>query len=48
MFDILKKLEQNQISAVPVVEENSVIGMINSDLMAQRYLKQMVESRRNL
>jgi len=41
----VRDLEQNQISAMPVVEDGKVLGMINSDLLAQRYLLQYLESR---
>lgn len=37
---ILKKLEENRISAVPVVEEGAVLGLVNSDILAYRFLQQ--------
>lgn len=43
-LDIVRELEQNQISAMPVVEDGEVLGMINSDLLAHRYLLQYLES----
>ena len=44
LLDIVRELEQNQISAMPVVDEGEVLGMINSDLLAHRYLLQYLES----
>jgi glutamate dehydrogenase (NAD(P)+) len=41
---VVRELEQNKISAMPVVENGEVLGMINSDLLAQRYLLQYLES----
>jgi glutamate dehydrogenase (NAD(P)+) len=43
ILDIVRELEQNQISAMPVVENGEVLGMINSDLLAHRYLLQYLE-----
>ena len=37
---ILKKLEENRISAVPVVEDGAVLGLVNSDILAYRFLQQ--------
>jgi homoserine O-acetyltransferase len=45
LVDVVRELEQNKISAMPVVENGEVLGMINSDLLAQRYLLQYLESR---
>jgi CBS domain-containing protein len=45
ILDIVRELEQRQISALPVVEDGRVLGLINSDLLAQRYLLQYLESR---
>lgn len=44
LLDVVRDLEQNQISAMPVVEDGEVLGMINYDLLAQRYLLQYLES----
>jgi glutamate dehydrogenase/leucine dehydrogenase/CBS domain-containing protein len=44
ILDIVRELEQNQISAMPVVEDGKVVGMINSDLLAHRYLLPYLES----
>lgn len=48
LLDIVRELEQNQISAMPVVEDGEVLGMINSDLLAHRYLLQYLESQESL
>lgn len=42
--DIVRELEQNRISAMPVVEEGRVLGMVSSDLLAQRYLPQLLRA----
>ena len=42
--DIVRDLEQNRISAMPVVEEGRVLGMVGSDLLAQRYLPQLLRA----
>ena len=44
ILDIVRELEQNQISAMPVVEDDKVLGLVNSDLLAHRYLLQYLES----
>jgi glutamate dehydrogenase (NAD(P)+) len=44
ILDILRELEQNRISAMPVVEAGRVLGMVNSDLLAQRYLTQLLRT----
>ncbi len=44
--DIVRELEQNRISAMPVVEEGRVLGVVSSDLLAQRYLPQLLRSQR--
>ena len=40
--DIVRELDQNRISAMPVVEDGKVLGMVSSDLLAQRYLPQLL------
>jgi homoserine O-acetyltransferase len=42
ILDIVTDLEQNQISAMPVVEDGNVLGMVSSDLLAQRYLLRLL------
>ena len=47
ILDIVTDLEQNQISAMPVVEDGTVLGMVNSDLLSQRYLLRLLRSQTN-
>ena len=47
ILDVVTDLEQNQISAMPVVEDGAVLGMVNSDLLAQRYLLRLLRSHTN-
>jgi glutamate dehydrogenase (NAD(P)+) len=42
--DVVRELEQNRISAMPVVEDGRVLGMVSSDLLAQRYLPQLLRA----
>ena len=44
LLEILRKLEVNQISAMPVVDEGRAIGMVSSDLLARRSLLRMLQS----
>jgi CBS domain-containing protein len=44
ILDIVHELEQHKISAMPVVDDGTVLGMVNSDLLAQRYLLRFLES----
>ena len=44
ILDIVTDLEQNQISAMPVVENGNVLGMVSADLLAQRYLLRFLRS----
>ncbi len=45
ILDIIRELEQYKISAMPVVEEGIVLGKVNSDLIAQRYILDLLQSR---
>ena len=38
ILDIVRELEQYQISAMPVVKDGKVLGRVSSDLIAQRYI----------
>ena len=40
---ILTKLEENRISAVPVVEEGRVLGVVNTDILASRYSRNAMQ-----
>jgi glutamate dehydrogenase (NAD(P)+) len=44
IFDIVRELEQYQISAMPVVEQGIVLGMVNSDLITQRYILEYLQT----
>jgi glutamate dehydrogenase (NAD(P)+) len=44
ILDMVIELEQNQISAMPVVDDGKVLGMVSSDLLAQRYLLRLLRS----
>lgn len=44
IIDVVRKLEQNRISAMPVVVDGKVLGMINSDLLTHGTLLQMLQS----
>lgn len=44
ILDIVHELEQNTLSAMPVVDEGRVLGMVTSDLLAYRYLLRFLES----
>ncbi len=48
ILDVVRDLEQNQISAMPVVEDGVVLGMVSSDLLAQRYLLQLLRSQETI
>jgi glutamate dehydrogenase (NAD(P)+) len=41
---IVRKLEQHEISAMPVVDDGKVIGMVSSDLLARRSLPKLLIS----
>ena len=45
ILDIVTDLEQNQISAMPVVDDGRVLGMVNSDILAQGYLLRLLRSK---
>ena len=45
ILDIVRELEQYKISAMPVVEEGVVLGKVDSDLIAQRYVLDLLQSR---
>ncbi len=44
LLDIVRELEQYQISAMPVVQEGKVLGMVNSDLITQRYILEYLQA----
>ncbi|MEW5909614.1 MAG: CBS domain-containing protein, partial [Thermodesulfobacteriota bacterium] len=44
IIDIVRELEQHQISAMPIVDNGNVLGMVNTDLLAHRYLLPLLQS----
>jgi glutamate dehydrogenase (NAD(P)+) len=44
IVDIIRELEQYQISAMPVVEDGKVLGKVSSDLITQRYILNSFQS----
>ncbi|MFX1378018.1 MAG: Glu/Leu/Phe/Val dehydrogenase dimerization domain-containing protein [Promethearchaeota archaeon] len=44
ILDIVRELEQYKISAMPVVEEGIVLGKVDSDLIAQSYVLDLLQS----
>ena len=48
LLDIVRELEQYQISAMPVVKDGEVLGKVSSDLIAQRYMSSLLQDRREL
>jgi len=47
IIDIVRELEQYQISAMPVVKDGKVLGKVSSDLITQRYMLSLLQDRRN-
>jgi glutamate dehydrogenase (NAD(P)+) len=45
ILEITRKLEHHEISAMPVVENNRVLGMVSTDLLARRSLPRLLQSR---
>ncbi|MFX1324780.1 MAG: CBS domain-containing protein [Promethearchaeota archaeon] len=44
LVDIVRELEQYQISAMPVVDQGKVLGVVNTDLITQRYFLEYIET----
>jgi glutamate dehydrogenase (NAD(P)+) len=44
ILDLLRKLEEHDISAMPVVDQGAVVGMVTSDLLARRTLLRLLLS----
>jgi glutamate dehydrogenase (NAD(P)+) len=45
ILDVIRKLEHYDISAMPVVVDREVVGMISSDILAQRTLYRLLQTR---
>jgi len=44
ILDVVRKLEHHEISAMPVVAEGQVTGLISSDILAQRTLYRLLQA----
>jgi CBS domain-containing protein len=44
ILEMIRKLEHHEISAMPVVEKGSVLGMVSADLIARRSLIRLVQA----
>jgi glutamate dehydrogenase (NAD(P)+) len=42
ILDVVRKLEYNEISALPIVEDNKVIGIVSTDVLARRSLHRLL------
>jgi glutamate dehydrogenase (NAD(P)+) len=47
ILDVVRKLEHFEISAMPVVREGEVLGVISSDILARRTLYKLLQSQEN-
>ena len=47
LVDVIRKLEHHEISAMPVVDGRTVLGMVSSDLLARRSLLRLLQSLRD-
>ena len=41
VIDIVRELEQYEISTLPVVQEGKVLGLVSADLIARRYVQEL-------
>jgi len=44
ILEMVRKLEHHEISAMPVVDDGVVVGMVSSDLLARRSLLRLLQS----
>ncbi len=44
IIDCIRKLENHEISAMPIVEENKVVGVISGDILARRTLYRLLQT----
>ena len=44
ILDVVRKLEHYEISAMPVLTEQGVTGVISSDILAQRTLYRLLQT----
>lgn len=47
LVEVIRKLEHHEISAMPVVDGRTVLGMVSSDLLARRSLLRLLQSLRD-
>ncbi len=47
ILDLVRKLEYNEISAMPIVEGKKVLGMVSTDILASRSLYRLLQSRQD-
>ncbi len=45
ILDVVRKLEYHDISALPVIENKSAIGVVSSDVLAQRTLYRLLQTK---
>jgi glutamate dehydrogenase (NAD(P)+) len=38
ILELVQKLEYHEISAIPVIKDNAVVGMVSTDLLTRRSL----------
>jgi predicted transcriptional regulator len=43
LLEILRRLEHNEFSAMPVVDAGRVVGVVSSDLLATRSLTRLLQ-----
>ena len=44
VLEVVRKLEYHEISAMPVVEEDQVIGMVSAEMLARQSLLRLLQS----
>ena len=44
ILELIRKLEYHEISAMPVVDEGNVKGVVSSDLLARKSLLRLLQS----
>ncbi len=47
ILDVVRKLEYNEISAMPVVTESKVRGMVSTDILSRRSLYRLLQTQNN-
>jgi glutamate dehydrogenase (NAD(P)+) len=45
ILDVVRKLEYYEISAVPIIEDGGAIGVVSSDILAQRTLYRLLQAK---